>query len=423
MLSFAIPVSKRPHSARRPPKLISPAERAQSYALVKQRFRLVNWPQDNAHSRDNLFAQAPIRTYFQNATIFEGEQEVNRNLNETYFVEHTWESHFEELMAFLRSNGHTCVNRRDSQYHSLYMWLRAQRYEWRRGRLPWKYYCRLSSIPEFVWDKQEERWRQNLFLLISFLEKHGHCSVPLKLPGSGNSTRLARWVAKQRHLSKYGLLSDDRRRRLEGIGFQFSPEEDRFHARLRELVSFASRHGHPNVPRSWPENVSLARWVDSVRLRWRRGKLPLRYHRLLTSIGFSFAPQDHLWEVNFNALKRFTAIHGHCWPSFLENRHLNAWLLAQKRIYRTGTLAPDRELKLYQLGVDLRPKKKVFQERFDSIREFYLCHGHYNVPHQSSLKTWIVQFQVLGRQRLSRSSQKQLDSINFPWNYQAMLEG
>lgn len=413
MLLFLQSLSARLLRSRTVVSAVTSVEAPCRTASDRRKFRLVRWYQDSCSSMSTQHVVLPRPT--EPGLLFDEDLTSHRR-DETSSPGHQlWDKYFNEMDKYLKTHGHVSVSKRDTKNHSLYAWMRSQRMQWKRGTLPWHYYRRLSAVPEFAWDKQEDRWRQNFYSLVSFCEQQGHCSVPLRASGPEHSSRLARWVVKQRHLFKQNMLPDHRRRRLEGIGFQFSPDEDRFQARLQQLVAFTARHGHPNVPRSWPEDVPLATWVNSVRLRWRRGKLPVRHYRLLSNIGFSFTPQDQSWEDNYVTLKRFTAVHGHCYPSFLENRHLNAWLSVQKRGYRMGTLMPERELKLYQLGIDWRPKREVFNERYENIKAFCERHGHFDVPQQSCLKTWIKQFQALGRKRLSKSSQKQLDSINFPW--------
>ncbi len=227
---------------------------------------------------------------------------------------HTWEECFRELKKFYESHKHTSVPR-DYSHPRLYQWCILQRTAWKKGQLSTERYRQLSSI-EFQWDLQFEKWKRMFYQLVEFKQTNGHCNVPLRL-NTGENPRLARWVVKQRHLFKRGLLPDDRRRRLEGLGFSFSPDDDLFRSRLAQLCDWREMHGHANVPRSWADDPGLARWTDSVRLRWRQGKLPMRYYRELHEIGFCFAPLEFSWEAQLHDLQQFVCEKGHCSPASL----------------------------------------------------------------------------------------------------------
>jgi Helicase associated domain len=329
-----------------------------------------------------------------------------------------WEARFADLRAFVDAHGHVELSRHDPKQAALYRWIVLQRHEWNGGKLSAARYRRLSAIPGFVWDKQYEQWKRNFFDLVAYKEKHGNCTVALKNDSkqSEATNHLARWAVKQRHLFKHGMLPDDRRRRLEGIGFQFCPDEDRFQARLIELKEYQARHGHVNVPRAWSENPSLARWVDFVRCRWRNGKLPVRHYRNLASVGFSFVPNEASWASHYASLSAFVREHGHARPSFLEDRVLNKWLVSQRKSFATATLSADKRQMLMDLGVDFRSWRLIFGEGLAELRAFYRRHGHLNVPPDSKLSSWISQVRSSGRKSLSLASRAELESLGFDWS-------
>lgn len=320
----------------------------------------------------------------------------------------TWEGYFEQLTQFVKSTGHASVPL--SSNARLYKWCLAQRTAWRNGQLPTSAYRALSSIG-FQWDPHFEKWKQKFYELVEFKQTYGHCLVP-QTGSKPVHIRLARWVAKQRHLSKNGLLPDDRRRRLEGIGFSFSPADERFSARVEQLRQWAEAHGHANVPRSWAEDPGLARWADAVRLRWRQGRLPTRHYRKLSQLGFNFAPLDSSWEANFQSLEQFVRDTGHCTPSFIEEPRLSSWLAAQRRRYANGSLFWNRKQRLYNLGVDLRPPSAVFAANIALLKRCYYDEGTLKLPpHEKRLRQWLAQIRALGPRRLSTSNLKRLRDI------------
>lgn len=321
----------------------------------------------------------------------------------------SWGDCFDELQSFGTTHGHASVPR-DSD---LYRWSIHQRAAWRKGTLPIERYRQLSAIG-FQWDLQFERWKSMFYRLTAFQQSHGHCNVPLRLQDATCDPQLARWVVKQRHLWKQGFLPDDRRRRLEGIDFSFSPDEDVFRARLGQLRAWRERHGHANVPRSCEECPGLARWTDSVRLRWRQGKLPLNFFRDLRDLGFSFAPSALSWDAQYQDLTSFATRSGHCNPAFIEHSRLHTWLAAQRRKYASGALSTRRAKMLDELGVDLRSHSVVFEERLRQLTAVYRATGSPSPPPSDRrLIQWVTQIRAHGRTGLSKANLKKLDAVEF----------
>jgi hypothetical protein len=329
-----------------------------------------------------------------------------------------WEARFAKLRAHADVNGHVNLNRRNPEQAPLYRWIIMQRHEWNSGKLSPERYRLLSSIPGFVWDKQYELWKRNFVDLVAYKEKTGSCTVAFR-ECSPESRQLARWAVKQRYMFKRGLLYDDRRRRLEGIGFQFCPEEDRFQARLIQFQQFNEKRGFANVPDSWTADPSLARWVDSVRSRWRKGKLSLRHFRALTSVRFCFLPLETSWESHFFSLSSYARRYGHARPSFLEDRVLNQWLAAQRKCFASGSLCVDKYQQLADLGVDFRPWRIIFAEGLEELRRFREHHGHLNVLSNTKLASWIAQVRSSGPKSISRAGLIELESLGFSWTRRA----
>ena len=63
---------------------------------------------------------------------------------------------------------------------------------------------------------QNDLWEQRYQELIDFEREHGHCKVPARA-GS-----LGKWVSAQRQAHKGGSILEDRKERLEAIGFAWS---------------------------------------------------------------------------------------------------------------------------------------------------------------------------------------------------------
>ena len=103
------------------------------------------------------------------------------------------------------------------------MWVKTQRKAHKVGKMPDNRRQRLEAIG-FEWTVggttssmlQNDLWEQRYQELIDFKREHGHCKVP-RSAGS-----LGRWVSRQRDVFREGNFLDDRKERLEAIGFAWS---------------------------------------------------------------------------------------------------------------------------------------------------------------------------------------------------------
>jgi len=81
---------------------------------------------------------------------------------------------------------------------------------------------------------------------------------------------LNRWVSRQRRNLKDGILSEERKEKLDGIGFKWKLLEQKrkdytkkdlhWISQYNDLVNFQKLHSHCNVPHS-KEYKSLSKWV------------------------------------------------------------------------------------------------------------------------------------------------------------------
>jgi Helicase associated domain len=148
--------------------------------------------------------------------------------------------------------------------------------------------------------KAEDKWNERFHSLVKYREEHGHCLVPHHWVGD---RQLAQWVKRQRYQfklkgeGKHSTLSDERMEILNTIGFVWSRHTARWEERYRELVDFARRYGHCNVPSSHPDIPQLSVWVRCQRRQYRlaqsKRKSYMTRERMvrLNRLGFVFEPR------------------------------------------------------------------------------------------------------------------------------------
>eukprot|EP00978_Attheya_sp_CCMP212_P025625 scaffold82791_cov49-Attheya_sp.AAC.2 len=222
-----------------------------------------------------------------------------------------------------------------------------------------------AAIPLVLNKKEKKRcasWDESFKELVDFKKFNGHTNVPAQFG------QLGKWVSNQRRQYRFitegkdSLLTIDKHKQLERIGFAFKfrpkysypPWDQRF----QELVDFKKINGHMNVrQRSGP----LGNWINKQKMQYRllkKGKpsqLNSDKRKKLESIGFEFKYRSTTWDKRFQEVVDFKKVKGHadvatnCGP-------LGTWISNQRRHYRLlkegkdSPLTIDRLEKLESIG-------------------------------------------------------------------------
>jgi hypothetical protein len=215
-------------------------------------------------------------------------------------------------------------------------------------------------------------------------------------------------------------------------------------------VGFQTLHQHSNVPKGWPENPELARWLARQRhLDRTRGLRPDRRHRLeelgalrgtaplLRSTALRVPSQgarERKWNLLLEALAAFKSVQGHCHVPrrWTWNPTLARWVSEQRRLRREGILDPVRRQRLEALGFEWEGVPSLDSDRamsWDSQYRRLLAyrrqHGHCEVPARyaadPALGRWIAAQRSLQRSgNLKQDRMHRLNEIGFSWNARSL---
>jgi hypothetical protein len=139
---------------------------------------------------------------------------------------------------------------------------------------------------------------------------------------------------------KTSSMSDKRIEALESIGFIFNLHDDVWNKRFNELKEYKSIYGDCLVPKLFPSNPALAKWVDQQRTQYKH--LQDGQHSYLTQermeqleeIGFVWNVHKHKWNIKLDELRAFYEINGHTnVPTKGNNKPLVSWIKRQRREY------------------------------------------------------------------------------------------
>ena len=363
-------------------------------------------------------------------------------LEETGFCWHLarayWIEMADHLDRFHQHHGHCMVPPGWPDNPALADWVTKQRRDFAAGRLDEASIARLTAL-DFVWDLEEKVWHDMFAALSQFHEAHGHCHVP------DEESALANWVRKQRRTSPppvHGTgqahkRAEQRRKRLDALGFLWDAKEAEWDAMFRILQAFRRERNHCIVPAkrtSWTatphpdDGTRLVRWVTQVRKAYAQGKLSEAQSTQLTKLGFIWDAKAVFWEEMFVALTAFRDQHGNCLvPETYEGHaQLAWWVTTQRKAFKAGQLAADRIARLDALGFFWDAMEAQWYEMYQALVRYHAHHGTCVISRtwrdNPKLSAWVdTQRQTHAKGHLSQVRIERLNALAFPWDQKEVV--
>lgn len=190
-----------------------------------------------------------------------------------------WWTRYAELQAFYRLHRHCRVPPNAVDWPGLGIWVRNQRREHRRwahgesSTLDEERRVALERL-DFDWYRsQTETWEARFAELQEFIAERGHAHVPQQ---DSDYFQLGQWCMNQRIAyarwknGESSALNDQRRQRLEAVGFSWSVRDQRWRMMLDRLVEFHEKNGHVAIKTSDEENADLRIWLIQQRYYYNR---------------------------------------------------------------------------------------------------------------------------------------------------------
>jgi superfamily II DNA or RNA helicase len=274
-----------------------------------------------------------------------------------------------------------------------------------------------DSITARTLERLESSWDINFGKLQKFKEEHGHSRVSQL---SKDHELLGSWVSSQRSLYAKGILSADRIKKLESVGFDWDVFYAEWERLYNELKQYRHNHGDSRVPKRSPIYSELGQWVSVQRRNYSKGKLSIDRIAKLLDLDFDWDPISSDWEIYFKELEIYKSEHGDCRvPNCYDsNRPLAAWVKNQRQNYRKGILTAERIAKLEKLGFEWEVTTARWDELFDDLIKYKEETGDYKVPTiykpNQELAYWVtVQRRSYKNGTLSKDKITRLKEIGF----------
>lgn len=326
----------------------------------------------------------------------------------------TWEQGFAALKAFHGREGHCRVPERHMEGdYSLGHWVGTQR---KLGiSMTGRRKHRLDSL-EFVWDSLADSWERGFAALKVFHDRERHCRVPAK--HTEGDYPLGQWVSVQRRGP--ALMTEERRQRLNVLGFIWDPFSEDWDQGLAALKVFRIREGHCRVPARHAEGVyPLGTWVSGK--RYRPELMTEERRQQLDAIGFTWDPFSEDWDRGLAALKVFRDREGHCRvpASYIEGDYrLGPWVASQRP--KKDSMTEERRRRLDAMGFLWDPLVDDWERGFVALKVFHDREGHCRVPARHTegdyaLGQW-VSVQRRGPALMTEERRQRLDALGFVWD-------
>jgi superfamily II DNA or RNA helicase len=273
-----------------------------------------------------------------------------------------------------------------------------------------------TSIGIAIADSIGSGWDEWYGRLLRYQAREGHCRVPSNYVDG--AFRLGRWVIMQR--TRRNKLSDDRRQRLEAIGFIWDRFEDKWEEGVSALISFKAREGHCNVPVNRVEGeFKLGQWITNHRNH--RDTMPAERQRQLEEIGIVWSRQALAYERAIAALKSFKEREGHCRVPrrYIENGfNLGGWVDHQRQ--REQNIDPERRKQLNTFGFIWDTGIDDFEDGIVALKKYIARENNCrisatHVEDKFKLGKW-AQIQRRNRYTMPINHRHLLGAMGFDWD-------
>ena len=291
----------------------------------------------------------------------------------------------------------------------------------------------------FYWDPHEERWQEKFKELQIFKEQHGHCQVEKE---ADTHKELCQWVNVQRRQKFQDKLAEKRMALLEHLDFSWKSSvlDDKWYKNYNELKTYYLKHGNADVPYALKENPRLAKWVSSLRARFKRNDVSSDQIALLNEVNFTWSLRDRGdWEDNLDVIVAFKQKYGHCnIPlNFPENPKLARFVNSSRVQRNKGLMSEDRIEKLDAVGfvwfsdnrtVDEDGLNGAWKKRYQEIVEYKKKFGDCVVKRTNGdyeqLANWVeMQRRLKKTGKLHPERVRLLNELDFAWlspNYKGL---
>jgi hypothetical protein len=308
-------------------------------------------------------------------------------------------------------------------------WQSSQRDKCRKRKLSPDRIRRLEKIG-FTWEITEDQFERGFQETLLYKERTGNPNAPDRYKTPEGYT-LGSWQRHQMINYIKGMISPNRIKRLEDIGFIWGKLKEQFEQGFQETLLYKERTGNPNTPRRYKtvEGFTLGTWQGTQKKIYKKGKMSPDRIRRFEEIGFTWELLEEQFEKGFqetllykekignpNAPKGYKTGEGYLLGSWQSNLMHN---------YKKGNLSTYRIERLEKIGFIWERFEEQFEKGFQETLLYKESTGNpnasqrYKTAEGFTLGTW--QSSLRGnykKGKISAERIKRLEEIGFKWEKQ-----
>lgn len=251
-------------------------------------------------------------------------------------LDEEWRKNLSMLEAYIDNNG--VLPKTEQSF--LGRWVSVQRNSFKNNSLSQERCQLLEELNGWVWSHNDAAWINYFEELRSFIQQNNNL-YPI------TSTRLGRWVHKQRQKYKNNDLSHRYIAKLQSLdNWMWDPSDNSWESKCDKLAAYLIEHSF-QLP---PQAHELGPWVNQQRQKYKKNQIREdRRLRLEKLEGWSWSQLEENWNSKFRLLKNYHDSHS-CKIPPQSHRELGAWVSSQKQNYKKNNLSSQRISRLNSLS-------------------------------------------------------------------------
>jgi superfamily II DNA or RNA helicase len=365
------------------------------------------------------------------------EYMLPQGVSEPQFLEHLtirivqsgsspWWDGYAALTAYHTTHGDCLVPLKhvtDSGY-CLGSWVNRTRAAHRGRRLSAEQYNALARLG-FIFNSLDEKWERHYATAAKYREQHGDLNPDKSVVVDG--FKLKTWLLRQLEQERRGLLSQDRKTKLERLGVTWHTRG--WEAALAKVRKYHQRYGHILNHHYTPVSVEQRILREAREM----GELPQEIERELEQLGFSWKRERFDWWDGFALLQAFHRSQGHASPAnrFVTKKGfaLGQWVVSTRLKAGNGSLSEEQADALAEFGFVDSPTKAHWEHMFAAAQQFASEHGHLRAPKDVTvdspylpgqttvLQQWLKTQDFARKQRtLAADREQRLTALGMEWS-------
>ena len=290
--------------------------------------------------------------------------------------------------------------------------------------------CLFPRVLDLIHNNCRGAWERGFAALEAYIKEHGNVLVP-QIHKTSEGFGLGRWVNNQRKLEKLGRLGQDKKDKLEQVGFVWECHaHNTWEQSFQKLLAYKNEHGNVLVPSNYKtsDGFALGKWISRQRTAEKLGTLGQDKKHELEQVGFVWeCLTRNTWEQSFQKLLAYKKEHGNVLvPSKYKTSYgfgLGWWVNAQRAAEKLGTLGQDKKHQLEQVGFVWEcHAHNTWEQSFQKLLAYKNKHGNVLVTRNYKTSDGFALGQWISRQRtaeklgtLGQDKKHELEQVGFVW--------